>query len=167
MTEQSLVEATRKLPCSVVIISARAGAERGVMTANAMYVSEVPPIIAISVSKTQTTYDLIEKSKEFAVNIITEKQVPLARQIGSTHGRDVDKFSRFNIGTEPAGHIGAPLVKGCYASIECRVKTSLFDVEGNHAIYIGEVIDFRVNNDLVPVVWLNNKYFSVGAECRL
>jgi len=40
-------------------------------------------------------------------------------------------------------------------------------VAGNHAIYIAEVVAFKVNEALKPVVWLDNNYFSVGARCRI
>ena len=60
MAEKSLAKATVQLPSSVVILSAGAGGKQGAMTATAMYVSQVPPLIAVSVSKTFSTYQLIE-----------------------------------------------------------------------------------------------------------
>ncbi len=167
MSERSLVQATLQLPCSVVILSASADGSQGAMTATAMFVSQVPPLIAVSVSKTDATYQLIEKSKEFVVNIITDDQLDLAKKLGSVHGQNIDKFNEFGIATESASKINAPLVSGCFAHIECRVKDSLWDVAGNHAIYISEVVAFKMNENLKPLVWLDNKYFQVGAECRI
>lgn len=167
MSEKSLVQATRQLPCSVVILSAQSDKNQGAMTASAMFVSEVPPLIAVSVSKAFSTYQIIEKSRQFAINIISDGQIELANKLGSSHGQDSDKFSKFNIITEPASKIKAPLISGCFANIECQVRTSLWDVEGNHAIYIGEVVAFKMNKNLGPLVWLNNKFFRVGTECKL
>lgn len=167
MTEQSLVKATMQLPCSVVIISAQSGDEKGAMTAGAMYVSQVPPLIAVSVSNTFATHKLIEQSREFAVNVITDEQLELARKVGSAHGRDVDKFHEFDIPTESASQIGAPLIAGSFAHIECRVQSSLMEAEGNHTIYIAEVVGFKMNEKLEPLVWLSNKYLKVGGECRI
>ncbi|MDP2729491.1 MAG: flavin reductase family protein [Dehalococcoidales bacterium] len=167
MPEKSLVRATLQLPCSVVILSAGDGNSQGAMTATAMYVSQVPPLVVVSLSKTFATYQLIEKSKEFAVNVIADNQLDLAKKFGSVHGYEVDKFKEFGIATEPASKVSAPLVSGCFASIECRVKSSLWDVEGNHAIYIGEVVGFKLNEELQPLVWLDNRYFKVGTECRI
>jgi len=164
---ESLVKATLQLPCSVVIISARAGDKKGAMTAGAMYVSQVPPLIAVSVDNTFATSQLIEQSQEFAINVITDSQLELAKRVGSAHGKDVDKFHEFNITTESASKIGAPLISGCFAHIECRVRSSLLESEGNHTIYIGEVVGFKMKDDLGPLVWLNNRYFTVGAECRI
>ena len=167
MTDPSLAQATVQLPCSVVILSASADNRQGAMTATAMFVSQSPPLIAVSVSKSFATYQLIEKSKEFALNVIADSQLDLAQKFGSVHGYEVDKFKEFGITTVPASKIGAPLVSGCFANIECRVKSSLWDVEGNHAIYISEVVGFKVNEGLGPLVWLKHMYFRVGAQCQI
>ncbi len=167
MSERPLVQATLQLPCSVVILSTSADNSQGAMTATAMYVSQVPPLIAVSVSKAFATYQLIEKSKEFAINVIADNQLDMAQKFGHVHGYEIDKFKEFGIATESASKIGAPLVSGCFANIECRVKSSLWDVEGNHTIYISEVVSFKVNSELRPLVWLNNRYFRVGTECRI
>jgi flavin reductase (DIM6/NTAB) family NADH-FMN oxidoreductase RutF len=137
------------------------------MTASAMFVSQTPPLVAVSVSKTSATYKLIEKSKEFALNVIADNQLELAKKSGRVHGHEMDKFREFGIHIESGSKIRAPLVSGCFATIECRVKSSLWDIEGNHAIYIGEVLSFRMDDALRPMVWLNNRYFRVGAECQI
>jgi len=167
MSSKSFVQATMQLPCSVTILTAHADNVQGAMTASSMYVSQVPPLLAVSVSKTFATYHLIEKSKEFAINLIADSQQDLAGKFGSVHGVEIDKFKEFGVKTEAASNIKAPLITGCFANIECRVKSSLWDVEGNHAIYIAEVVGFKMNEKLSPMVWLNNKYFRVGNECKL
>jgi flavin reductase (DIM6/NTAB) family NADH-FMN oxidoreductase RutF len=166
MSDNALVRATMQLPCSVVVLSAKAGNNHGAMTATAMFISEVPPLLVVSVSKTFATYQLIEKSKEFAVNVIADDQLELAGKFGTTHGYEIDKFKEHSILTEQASKIGAPLISKCFASMECRVKTSLWEIEGNHAIYIAEVVAFKMNSDSKPLVWLNGRYFKVGTECR-
>jgi flavin reductase (DIM6/NTAB) family NADH-FMN oxidoreductase RutF len=167
MPDQSLIKATLQLPCSVVIVSAKAENHQGAMTATAMYMSQVPPLIAVSISKTSATYQLIEKSKEFAINVIADNQQHLTKQFGSVHGYEVDKFKESGISTESASKISAPLILGCFANLECQVKNALWEVEGNHAIYIAEVIAFKSNEKLKPVVWLNNQYFEVGTQCQI
>ncbi len=167
MSNKSLVRATMQLPCSVTILTAYADSVQGAMTASSMYVSQVPPLLAVSVSKTFATYQLIEKSKEFVINVIADSQQDLAGKFGSLHGYEVDKFKEFGVKTQTANVTKAPLIIGCFAHIECRVKSSFWDVEGNHAIYIAEVVEFKMDEKLSPMVWLNNKYFKVGNECKL
>ena len=167
MPAKELIKATLQLPCSVVIASAAAEKSRDAMTATAMYVSQVPPLLVVSISKNDATYQLIEKSKEFAINVISDKQLDLSKKFGSVHGAKVDKFKKFGVTTQKASKVSAPLISGCYAHFECHVKSALWEVEGNHAIYVAEVKAFKINAKLKPMVWLNNKYFEVGAQCHL
>ncbi len=91
----------------------------------------------------------------------------LAKKFGKGHGYEVDKFKEFGVSTKLASKISAPLISGCFANFECRVKSSLWEVEGNHAVYIAEVVAFKMNEKLKPMVWLNNRYYQVGALCRI
>ena len=167
MSERPLAKAPLQLPCSVVIISAKADNRQSAMAATAMYVSQMPPLLVASISKTFATYQLIEKSKNFAINVIADNQLELSKKFGSVHGYEVDKFQEFGISTESASKIGAPLISGCFANLECQVRSSLWEVEGNHAIYVAEVVAFKMNEKLKPLVWLNNQYFEVGVRCRI
>jgi flavin reductase (DIM6/NTAB) family NADH-FMN oxidoreductase RutF len=166
MSVGSLVQATRQLPSSVVIITTQYGEERDAMIASAMFVSETPPLLMVSISKTFQSYQLIEKSHEFVINVLGGDKVGLANQLGSTHGQKTDKLAKFNVITERGSKIEAPLICGCFANIECKVKTSLWDVEGEHAIYLAEVVAYKSNSDLLPLVWLNNKYYRIGDQCK-
>jgi flavin reductase (DIM6/NTAB) family NADH-FMN oxidoreductase RutF len=167
MADKALIKATLLLPCSVVIVSARAGDRQGAMTATAMYVSQEPPLLAVSISKTDATYQLIEQSKEFAINVIADSQTEISKKLGSEHGHEVDKLRKFGIATEEASTINVPLLEGCYAHFECRVKSGIWEVEGNHAIYFAEVTAFKVNKKLNATIWLNGRYFQVGDVCRI
>ena len=167
MPTKELVKATLQLPCSVVIVSAAEKKSRGAMTATATYLSQVPPLLVVSISKNDATYQLIEKSGEFAINVIADGQLDLSQKSGSVHGTTVDKFKKFGIATKKASKIKAPLIAGCYAHFECQVKSALWEVEGNNAIYIAEVKAFSMNTKLKPMVWFNKKYFEVGAQCHI
>jgi len=167
MSGVSLVQATRQLPCSVVIITTQYGDESDAMTASAMFVSENPPFLVVSISKTFKTYQLIEKSHEFVINVLAGDKVNLANQLGSIHGRDIDKLTKFNVVTEKATKINSPVMCGCFANFECKVKTSLADIEGEHSIYLAEVVAHKINPGLAPLVWLNNRFYRVGNECKV
>jgi len=67
------------------------------MTATATYVSQAPPLLVVSISKTFATYGLVEKSKEFAINVIADTQLDLSKKFGRIHGYEVDKFQEFGL----------------------------------------------------------------------
>jgi flavin reductase (DIM6/NTAB) family NADH-FMN oxidoreductase RutF len=79
----------------------------------------------------------------------------------------MDKFAQFDIAFEPATKVQSPVISGCFATFECKVKSRLEESQGNHAIYIAEVVAFTINDLLRPLVWLNNRYFNLGEECQI
>lgn len=68
--------------------------KQNIMTASGMFVSDAPPLIAISLSKKSMARRLIAKAKEFAVNIASTYQVHIAEKLGGTHGGTVDKLKK-------------------------------------------------------------------------
>ncbi len=134
------------------------------MTASAMFVSENPPLLTVSVAKHIVSHDLIEEAGEFVLNIASTNQVKLAKQLGFTHGEQVDKFKRFNIPKAKASKAKSPLIRGSFANIECRVITSLS--AANYIVYLAEVAACKVDEKQIPVAWFRNKYFALNEEIR-
>ena len=151
-------EIGRLLPCSVTFLSVATKRKQDAMTASAMFVSESVPLVVVSVAKHIVSHDLIEEAGEFALNVASIKQVKLAKQLGFTHGREVDKFNKFRVSKMRAKKVKAPLIKGSFAHMECKVITSLS--AANYVIYLAEVVAHRVDPKLTPVTWFNNKYFA-------
>jgi len=151
-------EIGRLLPCSVTFLSVATKRKQDAMTASAMFVSESVPLVVVSVAKHIVSHDLIEEAGEFALNVASIKQVKLAKQLGFTHGREVDKFKKFRVSKMRAKKVKAPLIKGSFAHMECKVITSLS--AANYVIYLAEVVAHRVDPKLTPVTWFNNKYFA-------
>ncbi len=114
MTKENVAGVSRLLPSSVTLLTVGTKKEQDAMTASAMFVSETPPLLTVSVAKHIVSHDLIEKAGEFALNVATAAQVKLARQLGFTHGSQVDKFKRFAIRTTRANKIRSPLIKDSY-----------------------------------------------------
>jgi len=162
--EKKISDVTRMVPCSVVLLSVGSKDAKDAMTATATFVAENLPLLMVSVSKNSTCNDLIEESGELALNVATTAQVELARKLGATHGKDVDKFRTFNIESEPASKIGAPLIKGSLANIECKVVTSM--PASNYIVYLVEAVAYKADDSKTPIAWHNNRYFSLGQEAR-
>jgi flavin reductase (DIM6/NTAB) family NADH-FMN oxidoreductase RutF len=149
------------LPCAAVILTVAAGGQRDAMTATAVFVSEHPPLVSVSVAEHVLTRDLIDRAGEFVVNLVTPEQVELVRQLGSTRGRDLDKFARFDIATEPSEKLGAPRLAGSYACLECRVAAS--HKAATYSVYEAEVVAYAVDKMRGPLVWHQGRLFALGA----
>jgi len=101
---------------------------------------------------------------EFVLNVASSNQVKLARQLGFTHGKEMNKFKRFNVTRERPKKLKSPLIKGSYASMECKVITALS--AANYVVYLAEVVAYKVDEKKVPVAWHRNKYFPMIEETR-
>lgn len=160
--KKNLYEIGRQLPCSVTLLTVATKGKQDAMTASAMFVSENPPLLVVSVAKHIVSHDLIEKAGEFVLNVASTNQIRLAKQLGFSHGREIDKFKKFNIRKEKASKIGSPLIKDSFANIECRVITSIS--AANYIVYLAEVVAYKVHNKQIPVAWYRNQYFALKEE---
>src|SRR5680860_803938 len=129
---------TGLIPCSVVLLTAADGDRRDAMTATTVFVAEEPPVLTMSVAKHILMHDLIETSREFVVNLASSEQASLAKKLGATHGRDVDKFAEFSLVSRPAAVVRAPILEGSFASLECQVIDS-FSVD-SYSVYHARVV---------------------------
>ena len=91
---------TGMLPCPAVILTVAAGERHDAMTATAVFVSENPPLLSVSVAEHLLTRELIDEAGEFVVNLATPEQVEMVRKLGSTHGGEIDKLTEFDVATQ-------------------------------------------------------------------
>ena len=80
-----------------------------------------PPMFACIVSNRNHSFDLLKKSKECVINIPQEKMLDRVVKIGNVSGKKVDKFQKFNLLTEKAQTVKAPLLSECFANLESKV----------------------------------------------
>jgi flavin reductase (DIM6/NTAB) family NADH-FMN oxidoreductase RutF len=152
--------ATGFLPTSVVLLTAAAGGRRDVMTATASFVAEDRPLLVVSLARHLLSHELVNESGAFVLNVASRDQARLAGQVGSVHGKDVDKFDRFGLVTLPAQRISAPRLAGSYAFLECRVVDSL-PTTGN-TVFVAEVVIAESDPATAPLLWHGGDFYSLG-----
>jgi len=110
-------------------------------------VNSSPPMISAAIRSNRYSYKMIKDSGEFTVNVPAAEQVETADLCGTLSGRDIDKFSRFNL-TPVKGLLKfAPMIEECPISMECKLEQT---VElGSHTVFIGRVISTYINSDIV------------------
>jgi len=124
----------------VTLVSSRAGERRNVMAAAwAMGLDFDPPKVAVVIDRNTLTRELVNASGEFALNVPPRALAQAVVDVGTASGREVDKWSRFGIGTLPAARISAPLVAGCIAWLECRVLDER-PTEQKYDLFLAEVV---------------------------
>jgi flavin reductase (DIM6/NTAB) family NADH-FMN oxidoreductase RutF len=80
-----------------------------------------PPQIACVVSNRNHSFGLLKATKECVINIPSVEIAEKVVACGNCSGAKIDKFAKFGLTPLPAATVGAPLVKECFANLECRV----------------------------------------------
>jgi flavin reductase (DIM6/NTAB) family NADH-FMN oxidoreductase RutF len=167
---------TALFPCPVVLVTCLdSGGEANIITlAWAGTVCSEPPMVGLGIRPTRYSYELIEKSKEFVVNIPTAKILKETDYCGVTSGKDVDKFSETKLTREPADKVKAPLIRECPVNMECILKDRI--PLGAHDLFLGEIVDVHIDQDIldekgnldfakaVPFVFNVGEYWSLSKK---
>jgi len=106
-----------------VLVTSAHGDRRNIMAAAwSMPVEFTPPRIAIVIDKNTFTRELVAASGTFGVCVPGAALIDLAYAVGTTSGRDIDKFDAFKIQSTKGPVLGVPLIEsGCAAWLECRL----------------------------------------------
>ncbi len=106
-----------------------------------------PPMLSISVRPERYSFEIIRTTREFVVNVPSQKQARAVDWCGVVSGRSEDKFAGAGLTPAPALKVRPPIVLECPLNIECRVKESL--ELGSHTMFVAEVVAVQVSSDLV------------------
>ena len=110
-------------------------------------VNSDPPMVSISVQKRRYSYDMIDRSGEFVVNLVGTKQCKAMDYCGVKSGRDTDKWA--DCGYTPVKVEGleyAPAIAECPGYLACKVRQTI--ELGSHVMFIGEVMSCGVQEEL-------------------
>ncbi|MDE6034885.1 MAG: flavin reductase family protein [Ruminococcus sp.] len=133
-----------------------------------------PPMTYISVRPERYSYDIIEKSGEFVINLTTSAMVRHTDLCGVKSGREVDKFKLCGFHTVPAQKIAVPVIEECPVSLECRVK----EVKplGSHTMFLAEIVGIDVDEKFIDskgklnlqqcglTAYAHGEYFTLGRK---
>jgi flavin reductase (DIM6/NTAB) family NADH-FMN oxidoreductase RutF len=142
----------------VTVITAAAGDEMQGMTANAVTSLSLDPVMMlICVDKTSHTHHVLEAGGAFAVNVLGAHQEDVSRlfakkappERGSLRGQ------RFRL-----GKAGAPVLEDALAFVECRIVDT--HTGGDHTIFVGEVVDAGVADDVEPLLFFRGQYRTLS-----
>lgn len=126
-------------PGTVAVVTTAHGARRTVMAAGwHAAVSSEPPLYGVAIGRERFTHELLVKSGAFAVHFLGFDHAPAVAGVGTLSGRDLDKFARFGLATEPGTVLDVPVLAAAYLVYECRVAHRL--PAGDHDWTIGEVV---------------------------
>lgn len=109
-------------PGPIVLVSSAYKGKKNIMTMGWYTVMEFSPsLVGCMITSANHSYEMIRKSKECVINIPTADMIDTIVGIGNCSGNEVDKFEHFGLTAQKAKHVKAPLIKECYANIECKL----------------------------------------------
>ena len=144
-------KALHKLGYGLYVVTSRKGDRLNGQIANTVFqVTSEPPTVAVSINRSNLTWEFIKESRVFAVSVLCQ-DTPLSfiGHFGFKSGRDVDKLEGINY---RMGQTEAPVViDNAVSYLEARVIKEV-DI-GTHTIFIGEIIDGDVLSEKVCMTY--------------
>lgn len=162
------------LPVVMVSVADEEGHDNIITVAWAGTVCTNPPMVSISVRPERYSYKMLTDTREFVINLTTEKLAFATDYCGVKSGRDVDKFKELRLTREKASHVGVPMIGESPVSIECRVRE--IQEYGSHSVFTADVLDVHVDTaymdekgkfDLAsanPIVYSHGEYYGLGKK---
>ena len=118
----------------VVLVTTRDGEKNNIMTISWTMVMDFTPVFAITTGKWNHSFTALRKYRECVIAIPTVDLLDKVVGIGTCSGADTDKFATFKLTPVQAKLVRAPLIKECFANIECKV----IDIAKKHNIVVLE-----------------------------
>ncbi|WP_419954366.1 flavin reductase family protein [Neobacillus niacini] len=146
MDDRLFRDAMGKFATGVTVLLTENEGETHGMTANGfMSVSLDPKLVLISIGHKAKFLEKVSQSKKYTVNILAEDQEHYSRHFAGRPGEAVE-FETLD---------EQPVLKGAIAQIACEVVSE--HVEGDHTLFIGRVVDLRLE-DKNPLLFFSGKY---------
>ncbi len=152
----------RAFTTTVAFITTRSSKGDNVMAAEWTYqVSYTPFLVAVVVDPRHATHAAIVESKEFGVSLASDDQNALSSFTGGFSQREAEKLTSGEVPTRPGEVIGARLVEGSLAQLECKLVAT--HALGDHTQFVGEVVAARVAQGKGPLI-LHGGYHRLGEK---
>jgi flavin reductase (DIM6/NTAB) family NADH-FMN oxidoreductase RutF len=157
MVDLKLVwEAIHKVRNGVSIVTSYRGDEvNGLTAAWVSQVSQKPPMVMVSVAPPRYTHDMIKETGQYAVNILGEDQIELAKLFGFKSGKQINKFKNVEYERKTTG---APIIKNALAYLDCEVDSAT--TAGDHTIFVGKVVDCEIRSKDEPLIYLISDFWG-------
>jgi flavin reductase (DIM6/NTAB) family NADH-FMN oxidoreductase RutF len=142
----------------VTVITTRIGDDIHGMTANAFTSLSLDPLlVVVCVDQRARMHPIIQRAGAFAVNFLHEGQEAISRNFAGQPQEGINDILHFSHDE------GAPIIRGCLASLRCAVHEVL--PGGDHAIVIGRVTEMiRGDVGAHPLVYFAGRYRRLLVE---
>jgi flavin reductase (DIM6/NTAB) family NADH-FMN oxidoreductase RutF len=126
-----------------------------------MALSEGPtPRVGVALLTHYAIADLARSSGQLAINVAGPRHIPLPRPPRTERPAVADEFAAIGAIKMPARVVGAPLVEGCAAYLECAVEQEV--VVEDRSLFVCRVVAFERDEAIIPVVRVRGRDLDLG-----
>jgi len=145
-------KAMYKLSYGLFVLTAKEGdKDNGCIINTAIQAASEPNQLSICVNKANYTHDMVMRTGEFTVSVISENaDFELFKHFGFQSGKEVDKFAGYTNCKRGENGI-CYITEGTNAFISVKV-TKTEDL-GSHTMFIGEITDMEVLSENASVTY--------------
>lgn len=131
-----------------------------------------PPKTYISLRPERFSHEIIEKEREFVINLTTSQLTAAADYIGVHTGRKVDKFAKTGLTREKSSKLRCPLIAESPVCLECKV-TDIIHL-GSHDMFLADIVCTDVDEKFLDekgklhiekthlAAYCHGDYFEIG-----
>ncbi len=134
-----------------------------------------PPMCYISVRPERHSHAILERTREFVINLTTGPLAVATDWCGVRSGRKYQKFEEMNLTPAAASLVKAPIIEEAPINIECKV----FEVKklGTHDMFMAEVVNVKADEQYInpkngafmlhksePLVFAHGGYYAMGRK---
>ncbi len=136
-------DALAKVPSGLFVLTARyEDKSAGILAGWVQQVCFRPPMVSVSIAKGRSIMPLISESRGFGLCQLAEGDRVIMRKFSGTIDPAEDPFLGFEMVRDTA--MPLPILAQCLSYLECEVACHI-DVEGDHDLFVGQVISGRFN----------------------
>lgn len=131
-----------------------------------------PPMVTIAVRKERLSYENIQETGEFVINLTTRNMLKMTDFCGCRSGRKVDKIKHFGLELDEGSKVSVPSLVQSPVALECKVR-SVTEL-GTHDLFLAEIVLNKVEKSIIDkngkfdlaradlLVYSHGEYFSLG-----
>jgi len=161
-------------PVLVTVPDAEHEAANIITISTAVLIDYSPHYLGVRVRPSRYSYELLERSREFVINVPTADLVEKVDRCGVVSGRSTDKWALTGLEPEPSAHLEAPLIKQCPLAFECRLEHQV--TLPKHGLFIGRVVAIDIEEAVLDkrgslrvgavdwLLYIDGEYWSVGGK---
>ncbi|MBP5319262.1 MAG: flavin reductase family protein [Paludibacteraceae bacterium] len=134
-----------------------------------------PAMCYISVRKSRHSYDILQRTKAFVLNLTTENLSYATDWCGVKSGAEFNKFEAMHLTAEKAHKVNAPIIAESPLNIECEVV----EVKelGSHDMFVAKVVNVQADERFIDpktgafdmekarlLVYAHGGYYQMGKK---